>query len=375
MKSSITDEHKSPRDSHAAQVSARLNPWEVLGVEEGATEKDIKKAHRRLVLKHHPDRASQGASHSVAEAKFIAIQEAYEILIGKRRGKELDGLQSQGWDWHDWYWRFASRRRRGQESSPFPPKMTRDHWREQLNALKVKAAARAQRQPRRGGVHVRQEYARQNARAKERQQASQNSAPRKKSLEKEQNSDSPSGRVQPSSLSELQREVPEAHQQMAADGRTPPDFATLLVTAAHVVRNAQKRHDIALQAHAHRFYSHIMSLGDRLAGRLSLHQSESATIKEVSHEASSAAKSTQDHTHEQPQTVGDMDLHRLFQKAVQRMEESDAAHTGCNTEEPHADDAAFNVHARKFANREEVQSRLSNQLAGLKRRAALKHEV
>lgn len=41
-----------------------------------------------------------------AEQRFLAIQEAYEILTGKQRGKELDGHWSQqqqdGWDFHDW---------------------------------------------------------------------------------------------------------------------------------------------------------------------------------------------------------------------------------------------------------------------------------
>jgi len=53
------------------QVLATLDPYKVLGVEAGASEKEIKKAHRRLVLKHHPDRA-KGAE---TEVRFIAIQE------------------------------------------------------------------------------------------------------------------------------------------------------------------------------------------------------------------------------------------------------------------------------------------------------------
>ncbi len=51
--------------------------YEVLGVPKNANDDDIKKAYRKMAMKHHPDR-NQGDAQS--EAKFKAVKEAYEIL-------------------------------------------------------------------------------------------------------------------------------------------------------------------------------------------------------------------------------------------------------------------------------------------------------
>lgn len=49
--------------------------YEVLGVDRGATDKEIKDAYRLLVKKHHPD-VNDGASSE----EFIEIQRAWEVL-------------------------------------------------------------------------------------------------------------------------------------------------------------------------------------------------------------------------------------------------------------------------------------------------------
>ena len=51
--------------------------YDVLGVERGASEGDLKKAYRRLAMKFHPDRNSEDPQ---AEEKFKEATEAYEIL-------------------------------------------------------------------------------------------------------------------------------------------------------------------------------------------------------------------------------------------------------------------------------------------------------
>jgi len=51
--------------------------YEVLGLGREAGEADIKKAYRRLAMKHHPDRAPDNPD---AEASFKEAKEAYEVL-------------------------------------------------------------------------------------------------------------------------------------------------------------------------------------------------------------------------------------------------------------------------------------------------------
>ena len=56
---------------------AKRDYYEVLGVSKSASDDEIKKAYKRLAMKHHPDR-NEGDSE--AEAKFKEAREAYDVL-------------------------------------------------------------------------------------------------------------------------------------------------------------------------------------------------------------------------------------------------------------------------------------------------------
>ena len=58
-------------------MATKRDYYEVLGVNRDADEEAIKKAYRRLAMKHHPDR---NAGDKTAEDKFKEAKEAYEML-------------------------------------------------------------------------------------------------------------------------------------------------------------------------------------------------------------------------------------------------------------------------------------------------------
>jgi molecular chaperone DnaJ len=61
--------------------------YEILGVERDASEKDIKKAYRRVAMKFHPDRNPDDKG---AEDKFKEASEAYEILSDGQKRSAYD---------------------------------------------------------------------------------------------------------------------------------------------------------------------------------------------------------------------------------------------------------------------------------------------
>lgn len=70
--------------------------YEVLGVSRDASEADLKKAYRRLAMKHHPDRNSDNSEDS--EAKFKEAKEAHEVLADANKRAAYDQYGHAGVD-------------------------------------------------------------------------------------------------------------------------------------------------------------------------------------------------------------------------------------------------------------------------------------
>jgi molecular chaperone DnaJ len=68
-------------------VNTKRDYYEILGVDRSAGEDEIKKAYRRLAVKHHPDK---NPGDSSAEEKFKEATEAYEILKDPQKRQAYD---------------------------------------------------------------------------------------------------------------------------------------------------------------------------------------------------------------------------------------------------------------------------------------------
>ena len=69
--------------------------YEVLGVSRDVNDADLKKAYRRLAMKHHPDR---NADNPEAEEKFKEAKEAYDILGDAQKRAAFDQYGHAGVD-------------------------------------------------------------------------------------------------------------------------------------------------------------------------------------------------------------------------------------------------------------------------------------
>jgi len=86
--------------------------YKILGVDRKASEDEIKRAYRKLALKHHPDR---NPGDNKAEEKFKEINEAYQVLSDPTKRSRFDQLGESysryqqrggapgGFNWDDWF--------------------------------------------------------------------------------------------------------------------------------------------------------------------------------------------------------------------------------------------------------------------------------
>ena len=74
---------------------AKQDYYEVLGVERSASGEELKRAYRRLAMRHHPDR---NPDDSAAEHRFKDAKEAYEVLSDQQKRAAYDQYGHAGVD-------------------------------------------------------------------------------------------------------------------------------------------------------------------------------------------------------------------------------------------------------------------------------------
>lgn len=76
-------------------MAEKRDYYEVLGVNKGATDEEIKKAYRKTAKKYHPD---LNPDNPEAEAKFKEVNEAYEVLSDQQKKARYDQFGHAGVD-------------------------------------------------------------------------------------------------------------------------------------------------------------------------------------------------------------------------------------------------------------------------------------
>ena len=77
------------------------NPYEVLGIREGASEEEIKKAYREQVKKYHPDQYQDNPLSSLAEEKLKELNEAYDYLMKNASPRKESASYNNSRNWNN----------------------------------------------------------------------------------------------------------------------------------------------------------------------------------------------------------------------------------------------------------------------------------
>ncbi|KAL1600425.1 hypothetical protein SLS60_006810 [Paraconiothyrium brasiliense] len=85
----IHDDEEEDVDLEADAGPPSIEPYVVLGLTKVATADDVKKAYRKMALKHHPDKAPEHEKEAANKA-FQEIAFAYAVLSDDRRRKRYD---------------------------------------------------------------------------------------------------------------------------------------------------------------------------------------------------------------------------------------------------------------------------------------------
>ena len=78
-----------PLNAGIGSRSVMMDCYAVLGVQEDASQDEIKQAFRKRALECHPDRADEG-EQAAAKEEFVRVRKAFELLSDPRKRAEYD---------------------------------------------------------------------------------------------------------------------------------------------------------------------------------------------------------------------------------------------------------------------------------------------
>jgi len=81
-----------------------ISYYELLEIEKGASEREIKKAYRAMALKYHPDKIGSGASEEekdAAQERFMRVSKAYDVLSDEMIRNRYNKLLKSGYYEYD----------------------------------------------------------------------------------------------------------------------------------------------------------------------------------------------------------------------------------------------------------------------------------
>ncbi len=73
-----------------------MDPYKVLGVTPQTSDDDVKRAYRELARKYHPDNYAGNPLADLAEARMKEINEAYDLIMNERSGRQGQGQGQSG---------------------------------------------------------------------------------------------------------------------------------------------------------------------------------------------------------------------------------------------------------------------------------------
>ena len=100
QKNARQNQNRQNRNQHQRQEQGNLSPrnalgdhYGVLGVSYRASQNEIRKAYKKLALKHHPDK---NIGDEDAAEKFRKVQQAYEELGDEDKRRRYDQTRRRG---------------------------------------------------------------------------------------------------------------------------------------------------------------------------------------------------------------------------------------------------------------------------------------